>query len=168
MNIQVICHSSVLITTANTSILCDPWYFGEVFNHGWQLYPAPEYPPLSDAVAASVTHLFISHEHPDHLHFPTLDQFDDSFKRRVIVIFQKNNSDKVFSQLAKIGFQNLVALPHMQEYSPEPQVSLYIYQHRQIDSALIVNDNKHVVVNLNDAEIDCGRVLQVEGDIPEY
>jgi UDP-MurNAc hydroxylase len=168
VTIKFICHASLLLTTKRTSILCDPWFNGEVFNNGWQLSPQPEREPLNDAELASVTHVFISHEHPDHLHFPTLATFDESFKKRVVVLFQRNNSDKVFDQLKTMGYSNCVSFPHMQEYSPEPGVSLYIYQHRQIDSALIVKDTDHVVVNLNDAELtasECAKVRAKFGTI---
>ena len=65
MQLRFVSHSCIVIEAPGAVILCDPWLSGEVFNHGWQLAPPPL--PLDDGELAAVTHLFISHEHPDHM-----------------------------------------------------------------------------------------------------
>jgi len=59
-----------------------------------------------------VTHVWISHEHPDHFHIPTLDSLPPGFKERVIVLIQDKGSKRVFASLRKVGFRNFVALKH--------------------------------------------------------
>jgi UDP-MurNAc hydroxylase len=59
----------VLFEDGNTAILTDPWFMGEAFNESWALISKPSMTP--DALKAA-THIWISHEHPDHLDFATL------------------------------------------------------------------------------------------------
>ena len=70
-SVKLLSHASVKITAGKTAILTDPWFFGRVFNNGWGLSPEPSLDYLKKELA-NVTHIWISHEHPDHLHFPSL------------------------------------------------------------------------------------------------
>ena len=70
-SVKLLSHASVKITVGQTSILTDPWFFGRVFNNGWGLSPEPSLDDLKKDLA-DVTQIWISHEHPDHLHFPSL------------------------------------------------------------------------------------------------
>ena len=50
-------------------LLTDPWLFGDVFNDSWTLHA----PPALDTIDfRRVRHIWLSHEHPDHMHFPSL------------------------------------------------------------------------------------------------
>mgnify|MGYP003655807813 FL=1 len=65
MQIEFVNHASVLMTHGQVGLLSDPWYSGPAFHKGWRLLvETPE-----DKIAAllpRVTHIWISHEHPDH------------------------------------------------------------------------------------------------------
>jgi UDP-MurNAc hydroxylase len=158
MKIKLVGHSSIIIRTATTGILCDPWFSGRVFNEGWGLAPEPRF-AVSDL--AGIEYLWISHEHPDHLHFPTLSSFPQEFKASVTVLFQENNSQKVPAALAKSGFRRFIAAKHG-HLLPLGKGGTFcaVYQHRHLDSALIVRDATGLqVINANDAELtrsDCG------------
>jgi len=69
MRISFVGHASILVKTGQVHLLTDPWFRGEVFNESWTLHPEPV---LSEQDLAEVTHIWISHEHPDHLSIPTL------------------------------------------------------------------------------------------------
>jgi hypothetical protein len=159
VSIQLVSHASVLVTTGNATVWTDPWLFGKAFNDSWSLYPAQAYEaPFLDRVQ----YLWISHEHPDHFHIPTLRSLPSEFKRRVRLLFQRNNSDKMFAALRKLGFERLEVLPHRRPVELEPGLSVYCYQVGQMDSMLGVRCGSHTVLNINDAEIntiDCKRVL---------
>lgn len=157
MKIKLVGHSSIIVRTATTGILCDPWFSGRVFNEGWALAPEPRF-DASDL--AGIQYLWISHEHPDHMHFPTLAALPPEFKASVTVLFQENNSQKVPAALTKSGFRRFVAAKHAQLLPLGTDgTSVAVYQHRHLDSALIVREATGVqVINVNDAELtrsDC-------------
>ena len=69
--VKLLSHASILIEVDGKKVLTDPWYFGTAFNDGWEL----SYKPILEEIKAyihDVDIIWISHEHPDHLHFPTL------------------------------------------------------------------------------------------------
>ena len=53
-----------------------------------------------------VDYIWISHEHPDHCHFPTLDSFPASFKSRVTILFQDRDYTKMFAAFRKLGYRH--------------------------------------------------------------
>lgn len=166
MELSMIGHSSVMFRDARSGIgiLCDPWLSGRVFNNGWAQSPESV---LSPADLDRVTHLFISHEHPDHLHFPTLKSFPTAFKERVVILFQKLHEGKVPAALNKLGYRNIRCLAHLEECKLTEQLSIYIYQHRHLDSALLLKSDGHFYLNLNDAELsyeECVRLRKRFGD----
>ena len=64
-SIQFINHASIVVSDGETSVLSDPWYTGDAFHKGWNLLhetSAQEVLSMLDAI----THIWISHEHPDH------------------------------------------------------------------------------------------------------
>src|SRR6266849_9056359 len=96
MKIHFIGHASIVAECRDTSILMDPWLFGKVFNNSWTLMPQPV---LDRSLLEKVDYLWISHEHPDHCHFPSLDSLPAEFKERVTVLFQDRDYEKVFAAL---------------------------------------------------------------------
>ena len=64
-NIEFVNHASVLISHGEINILSDPWYSGAVFHQGWRLLYENSYDKIND-ILKKTTHIYISHEHPDH------------------------------------------------------------------------------------------------------
>src|ERR1044072_6681333 len=64
LQVTLINHACVKIAIGDAVILCDPWLTGPAFNNGWELLIKT--PLTLDAVMAGVTHIWVSHEHPDH------------------------------------------------------------------------------------------------------
>ena len=64
-SIKFINHASVLISSGNTKLLTDPWYYGDAFHKGWNLIVEQSKKEIND-ILNEVTHIWISHEHPDH------------------------------------------------------------------------------------------------------
>ncbi|HEX6123885.1 MAG TPA: MBL fold metallo-hydrolase [Pyrinomonadaceae bacterium] len=164
MEIRLISHASVVIRT-DVSIWTDPWLFGKAFNESWSLLPQPA---MDDSLYDSIDYIFISHEHPDHFHIPTLKSLPEEFKNRVTILFQENNSDKVFKALNRLGYPNTRALPHDKVVDLTGGTKVYCYQAGSMDSALGVTSGGKTVVNVNDCEInakDCKRIRRALGKI---
>src|SRR5579871_5750978 len=113
MEIRFVSHASVIVKTCNTAIWTDPWLFGKAFNESWSLFPDAHF--LSDWLDF-IDFIWISHEHPDHFHIPTLRSLPEEFKKRVTVLYQKNNSNKLPDALRKFGYKNIILLPHGKFY----------------------------------------------------
>jgi len=159
MKIKLISHASVIFTTEDCRIWTDPWLFGKAFNDSWSLDPPPAWDPswLND-----ITLLWISHEHPDHFHIPTLKSLPAEFKGRVKLLYQQNNSDKMWEAFRRFGFQNFQSLPHRKLSQVTKQTEVYCHQIGNMDSMLAVRDGSLTVLNVNDCEIntsDCRRVI---------
>lgn len=165
MKIQFISQACVIIYTEDCSILCDPWLSGTAFNDSWKLFPEPQW---DNSTYDKITHLWVSHEHPDHFHFPTLKTMPQEFKERVTVLFQKNNSEKIPNAFKQLGFKNITLLPNRKEVQLTPKTKVYNHQIGQMDSALAVINDKYTVLNLNDCEAhdsDCHRFVSDLGKI---
>ena len=142
----------------------DPWLSGKIFNNSWTLRPDPV---LDPALLDRIDYLWISHEHPDHCHFPTLSSFPDSFKQRVTVLFQSRDSAKIVAAFKGMGYQRFRLLPHREivplKEGSQDGTKVYCYHAGLMDSALAVIDDQQVILNQNDARIstpECKLILQ--------
>lgn len=160
MQLELISHASVIVRTADAVVWSDPWRTSKVFNNSWTLLV-----PAAPVDLDEIDHLWLSHEHPDHFNIPTLRALPESFKRRVVVLFQANNSDKMFAALHKLGFANTRALPHRQQVQLRGDTRVYCYQVGQMDSCLAVLDGHDTVLNINDAEAGPRDCAIIRGDI---
>src|SRR6202012_4588369 len=102
MGITFVGHASVICDLADITLWTDPWLTGEAFNESWALYP---HPIMRDMDLARVTHIWISHEHPDHLSIPTIKSLSSEHKARITVLFQKHYDAEVFNWLSAQGFR---------------------------------------------------------------
>ena len=162
MQIQLVSHASVLIRTEDVQIWTDPWLTGKVFNNSWTLLHEPAWDP---AWLDSIDYIWISHEHPDHFNIPTLRALPEAFKRRVTVLFQSSNSDKMFAALRRLGFAHTLALPHRQILALHGRTRVYCYQIGQMDSCLAVLGDDTSVLNINDAEADTQDCRRMRADL---
>ena len=154
MQIKLLSHASLLIQHNGSNILTDPWFFGTAFNDGWELFPLPDLNLLKESIA-KIDVIWLSHEHPDHLHFPTLKWLKEYVKPSVKIYMQQTNSDKVRLACKKIGFSNFVSMPHKLKFKINDEVQIAIYAHRQLDSALAVFiKSKFWLLNINDTELN--------------
>jgi UDP-MurNAc hydroxylase len=152
LSVEFVSHASVVIRAGETAIWTDPWLFGSAFNNSWELLgPTPK--PPGDL--EEIQYLWISHEHPDHFHIPTLRSLPESFKRRVTVLFQSTNSRKMFEAFQKMGYPNRqVLLSRLLLRLPGSDACVYCYPVGQMDSALGVAWAGASVLNVNDCELD--------------
>ena len=142
--------------------LTDPWLISKVFNNSWTLMPAPDF---EQSLLHDVGFIWLSHEHPDHLNFPTLASLPLDFRSRVTILFQRNNPERIFEPLRKIGYRNFLVLPHRRIVRITDKTSVYCFRVGTIDSCLGVINEGQVVFNANDARMnrDCKIVLREVG-----
>jgi UDP-MurNAc hydroxylase len=145
MKITLINHACVKIALGDAVILCDPWLSGPAFNNGWDLMIPT---PMSlDAVMAGVTHIWVSHEHPDHFVPKFFIEIAPHYAA-IPVLFQKTRDRRVASFVESQGFA-VTELPDRQPISIG-DVRLVCGVSEPYDSWLHVSDGKQSVLNLND------------------
>lgn len=145
-------HSCIQIRWGEINLLCDPWLSGTVFNNSWELQPPPD---LTRVDLEGLTHLWISHEHPDHFHLPSLEWIADQVDASTVtVLTQQWNSGKIFDALATLGFRKFQPMTHMKPIALAPGFEAVVYAHKQLDSALgVLIDGEAQLLNINDTEL---------------
>jgi hypothetical protein len=152
--VKLLAHASILIEVDGKKILTDPWFFGTAFNDGWELLPKPDLEAIKCDIN-DVDIIWISHEHPDHLHFPTLKWIAGFLKKDVEIYLQENNSNKIFKALKKLGYKSFISMPHLNKIDITPNVKLACYAHRHLDSSLAVFVKSNFwLLNINDTELN--------------
>jgi len=151
MKLTFVGHASVLLETRDVGILMDPWLKGFAFNESWALHPEPF---ISDDAWSRVTHIWISHEHPDHLSIPTLKAIPPERRRGITALFQRHYSRTVHDFLASLGFADVVELDHAKWRPLASGVEIYCRQIGHTDSCLAVRDGNPngALLNLNDCQ----------------
>ncbi len=110
INFKFNAHASVSIEIDGISIISDPWLVGSCFANGWW----HAFPPTNEAMERlrSSDFIYISHNHPDHLHIPTLENYVEKSKLILVPNFQSKSVENI---LRRNGFNNLVICDFMQE-----------------------------------------------------
>ena len=152
MQIEFVNHASVLISHGDVGLLSDPWYVGPAFHKGWALLvETPE--ERIDEVLRRTTHIWVSHEHPDHFSVPFFKRWGDVIRERGIgLLFQDIDDQRVANFLRK------ERLPLTELTLGKPQdlgsdVSVTCLKDEFYDSALSVRAGGTHVLNLNDCAV---------------
>ncbi len=107
LEIRFIAHASLLFTCGSINIITDPWLIGPCFMNGWWHNPAPSSDALDQLLNADL--VYISHNHPDHMHEETLVKLYQSRPDIPIVIpdFKTKSAER---PLRNMGFSNIIPL----------------------------------------------------------
>lgn len=150
--IKFINHSSVLIASGSIGLLCDPWYEGEAFHKGWNLlveHNARLIQPLLD----HVTHIWISHEHPDHFSVKFFNNYAEKLKQRNIkILFQKTEDGRVKRFIKSKGVE-FIEIPLNKKFTLDNTFEICCIKDGFYDSGLLVSTPDLKILNLNDCEI---------------
>jgi hypothetical protein len=151
--IQFINHASVLISNGNKSILTDPWYRGSAFDGGWKLIYENENKFIKK-ILSNVSHIWISHEHPDHFSTQFLKEYEKIIKNlNIKFLFQKTKDGRVVDFLNKNKFY-LHEIGRDENIYIDKNFKIRILKYDFYDSALFVYLNNKTIFNLNDCSIN--------------
>jgi len=135
VKLRFITHASVSLTMDDINFVTDPWFFGECLASGWWL----KYPPKQDALdlLECANFLYISHNHPDHMHAETLKHV----ARDKSIIVPKFKTNSVANPLRHMGFSNIIELELLRLYrvgDSDMLISILPTGDHRDDSALFV------------------------------
>jgi len=153
MQLQFLNHASVKLITAQTRITSDPWYSGAAFNNGWDLICADR---DLIAIGSDATHVWLSHEHPDHF---SIDFFKATSNRSARVLFQDTKDHRVASFLRSQGFA-VDEIPQARDFAVAPGETMRVARCGFYDSWNLFRAEGLAILNLNDCEVNTDHDLQ--------
>jgi UDP-MurNAc hydroxylase len=149
LKIRFISHASFSVESQGTTLLCDPWLFGKAFNRGWALLS-----PAAPVVWKEVDYVWISHQHPDHLHFPTLKSIDARQRERLTLLYQKHASLRIPKVLRGLGYPIVQELTLNKWVQLRNGLDVMCGSAGSMDSWLAIRSGGVTILNLNDCMIE--------------
>jgi UDP-MurNAc hydroxylase len=157
-SIDWINHSSYVFRHNDVALICDPWLDQPVFNNGWSL--------LSKAVFnyeyfKDITHIWCSHEHPDHFNVPTLTKIDPQHRSRIGFLYQSTADRLVCQFCRKLNFRDITELKNDEWCRLNGNVKLLCGAHGGEDSWLLIKTPDVSILNTNDCSIGNRRDAEI-------
>lgn len=158
MKIEFVCHASVVLRRDPVHLLCDPWLAGTAFDNGWALLSEPVFKAED---FASITHIWYSHEHPDHFSPRTLAMVPEELRDKITVLFHTSDDRKVVDFCAEFGFSKVQELQSGEwvKLAPDFEIRCDTWENTD-DSWLLTRTPDGTILNLN----DCQAVSQAQID----
>ena len=111
IKIKYLNHAFIIIESDRFKFALDPWALGPAFGTGWWLAKNTETNWVEEV--NNCDFVFISHNHPDHLHSLTLSLI----KKKTNFLIPNFKTKSVQKCLKKIGFKNFFCLDFLQEFN---------------------------------------------------
>ena len=167
-SIQFINHASVIVSDGKTSVLSDPWYSGDAFHKGWNLLHETA-PQDIEKILNSITHIWISHEHPDHFSIPFFKSFCQKIKDlSITILFQKTKDKRVHDFLTAHGLI-VEELDFNHKLTITNNYKVTCIKDGFYDSGLLIESHGEKILNLNDCEVTtpnrAEEVLSITGNV---
>jgi len=151
MKIKFVNHASFIIDTPKVKLICDPWFEGTAFDNGWSLLSKTQmkYEDFSE-----ITHIWFSHEHPDHFSPPNLVKIPLEYRKKITVLFQETTDRKVAEFCKKIGFKEQIELKENTFFEIAKDFEILCNPYTDGDSYALFRIDGCTILNLNDCIIN--------------
>lgn len=164
--IEWVNHASFILDDGGARIISDPWLEGPAFDFGWDLLSKTVLP--YDAFKG-ITHLWLSHEHPDHFSPPNLKAIPEAARAGITLLYQSTIDRRVVEFCSRLGFKAIVELQLGQWVRLGPTVEILCEPWDNGDSWLAIRTSGGLVLNLNDCVVttrqDCRKLLRKTGPV---
>lgn len=144
MRFTILSHAGLVVEHDDTVLVVDPWIVGSCYWRSWWNLPEP---PRQLVEALRPTHVYLTHLHWDHFHGPSLRRFSPDTN----IIVPSFNNDRMRRDLAYLGFHNVTELEHGERLDLDG-LELQSYQFLN-DSAVVIGDGEHTILNANDCKM---------------
>ena len=161
-NVKFINQACFVIENDESYILVDPWFSGKVFNNSWALLKDTD---LSEINLDKITHIVVSHEHPDHFHLPTLKTIASKTEQKIKFLFPTRNNPNVRDFVEKLGYDFNYLIPRS-KYEIDSSTAVTCFK-EGIDAALVFNIDDKVLLNQNDCNLDDNEVSVIQKMFPK-
>lgn len=148
MKIEWVNHASFILEKDDVCIISDPWLEGTVFDNGWGLMSKTK---LAYEDFKKITHIWFSHEHPDHFFPPNIKKIPAEYRKNITVLYRQTLDKKVVNLCRELGFATVLELIPYKEYdlSDDFKIMCAPFGH---DSWMSYKSSDTTVVNMNDCE----------------
>ena len=155
MRLKFVNHASFIVEGQGVRLICDPWLEGVVFNRGWDLLAKSRF-DFDDF--RNITHIWFSHEHPDHFHPSNLNEIPQQHRRNITVLFQATRDGQVVNLCRKLGFKEVVELASNEWRNLEPGLKILCRpspsDSGDEDSWMCLKSEDTTLLSINDCQID--------------
>ena len=143
--ITVTSAAGILFEWKGFNILSDPWMVGPCMLGSWSNYP----PEMNINELPKLNALWISHEHSDHFHEPTLSLLD----KNIPVYITKFDDGHLAARLQKLGFKNVIEIRTGEPIFLTDEIQLISFKSASIwnDSISYWKFGNFSILNVNDA-----------------
>jgi hypothetical protein len=147
LKLRTIGHASVAIYREGQAplLLTDPWLLGSVYWRSWWLQHYPDATEL-DWLAGATT-VYITHEHPDHFHMPSIRRLGTGPQ----YLFPELAEPGYLTYLRERGYRADV-VPPLQWQPLGDEVAILSIPLWNDDSLLLIDTPHALVLNFNDAK----------------
>lgn len=150
-HLELLAHASFVLKAAGAEVLFDPWFTGDAYWGSWRLWPEN---PIEMSTLRSVTHVIVTHPHPDHFNVDSLKLLD----RSVQFFFPDFVSKIIPDTLDQLGFTNLTPVPWERRIEIVADVDFAFLRPNTLweDSAVLVRVKDWTWLN----QVDAGAPLE--------
>lgn len=144
-SLHVISHACYIVGDGKIRLLTDPWFFGSVFNCGWKLEKEVDIQSMN---INKITHVHITHEHPDHFHIPTLKKLNEDWDP--VFLVQATSDRRIAKYISNSLGKRVIELKDGQLLKLSQSISIRSYPHGHMDSFSLINAANYNILNVND------------------
>jgi UDP-MurNAc hydroxylase len=166
MLIEWVNHASFVAAHGTTRLLTDPWFEGRAFNESWSLLSPTRF-RYEDF--STITHIWFSHEHPDHFSPPTLKHISPEVRAKTTVLYQTTIDRKIVRFCQGLRFESVrEIIPHVNFFLNQDVRLLLGKMRNETDSWLLIDMGGHRLLNMNDCVPDAAgldRIRRIVGPV---
>jgi len=160
--IKFVNHASYIIYHDKICLITDPWIEGTAFNKGWSLIEPTKF-KYSDF--SEITHIWFSHEHPDHFSPANLKNIPLEIRKNITILFHKTKDKKVINFCKQLDFKECIELPTTW-FELSQDFKILNIPHNDGDSWMCVKAGDFTLLNINDCVLeDDKQVYQIKRKI---
>ena len=148
-NITFLNHASFIIEFNELRILNDPYLFNSAFNNGWNLLKEVDHRNF----LKNITHIYFSHEHPDHFSIPFLKSISEEERKKITIIYQSTFDKRVKKFCEKLGYK-FQEIEDCEEMQVSKDFYITIGKVPFYDSWINYRINNKNILNVNDCVLD--------------
>ena len=149
MHVETLGHASLYLTDSENKpiLITDPWLIGSTYWRSWWLQNYPNENRLNEIY--KTMSIFITHEHPDHFHLPTLKRFSN--KSNIIIPDLPNNELCNFLKNEKYNHE-VINKNQWKLLDKKNNIFIFSIPLWNDDSILLIDTAITIIINLNDSK----------------
>ena len=149
MKITFLNHASFIIQEKYFKLCCDPYLFGSAFNNGFNLLKEEDH----EEQLKNLTHIFFSHEHPDHFAISFLKKINENQRTKITILYQETFDKRIKKFCEGLGY-NFIELKNKLLFNLNEDVSIICGKVPVYDSWINFKIKNLNILNVNDCVLE--------------